>query len=242
MTENILLEETISTIRNALYEFTEIPNGSDNNWVSELTFYILVIMKVNEEKFNKFPNITKVLSENDFVFGELSNDSYRPYNPGVSFSNDKDYLNTIHAYNHLDSQNDQARSLEILNLSEENCLREIARRYAQEALTPPKGYSDFDKVYEVAKTVQEKKNVLLYYDLWYKNDIFKEEYAAILGYEPEELYGTPPSVKITSEWGVTDYDICVIPDEIIDNALSGTINAFKKIFDKNKNSSLELEF
>ena len=242
MTKNILLEETISTIRNALYEFTEIPNSSDNNWVSELTFYILVIMKVNEAKFNKFPNITKVLSENDFVFGQLSDDSYRLYNPGVRFSNDKDHLNTIHAYTHWDSQSDKTRSLEILKWSEENCLREIARHYAQEALTPPTGYSDFDKVYEVAKTVQEKKNVLLYYDLWYKNDIFKEEYVAILGYDPDESLRTPPSAEITSEWGVMDYNICVIPDEIINRALLVNTNAFKKIFDKSKDDDLVLEF
>ena len=87
-----------------------------------------------------------------------------------------------------------------------------------------------------------KKNVLLYYDIWYKNDIFKEEYSLILGYDPEESDKTPSSIKITSKWNLTDYDVCVIPDEIIDEALLVNKSVFKKIFDKNKDSSLELEF
>lgn len=242
MTKNILLEETIRTIRNALYEFTEIPNSSDNNRVNELTFYILGIMKADESKFNKFPNITKVLSENDFVFGPISNDSFYPYTPGVRFPNDKDYFNTIHAHTPWDSQSDLTQPLEILTLSEEDCLRGIGKHYAQMALTPQTGYSDFDETYSRAKTPQEKKNVLLYYDIWYKNDIFKEEYSAILGYDPDESYRTPPSAEITSEWNLIDYDVCVIPDEIINRALLVNTNAFKKIFDKSKDSSLELEF
>lgn len=242
MTKNVLLEETISTIRTALYDFTEISNDGYDSKVNELTFYILGIMKASESKFNKFPNITKFLSENDFVFGPVSSYSYYPYTPGVRFSKDNDSFDTIHAYTPWDSEQGLTQSLETLTPQEEDCLRRIGKYYAQMALTPPIGYSDFDEEYGRAKTDQEKKNVLLYYDLCYKNDIFKEEYAAILGYDLEESHRRPPSVKITSEWGITNYDVCVIPDEIIDNVLSGTINAFKKIFDKNKGSSLELEF
>ena len=242
MTKNILLEETIRTIRNALYDFMEIPDHNYDSKVNELTFYILAIMKVSESKFNKFPNITKFLSENDFMFGPLSSYSYYPYTPGVRFSNDNDSFDVIHAYTPWDNQQGLTRSLETLTHQEEDCLRGIGKYYAQMALTPPTGYSDFEEEYNRAKTDQEKKNVLLYYDIWYKNDIFKEEYSLILGYDPEESDRTPPSIKITSEWGLTDYDVCIIPNETIDEALLANKSVFKKIFDKNKDSSLELEF
>ena len=242
MTKNVLLEETISTIRTALYDFTEISNDGYDGKVNELTFYILAIMKVSESKFNKFPNITKFLSENDFMFGPLSSYSYYPYTPGVRFSNDNDSFDVIHAYTPWDNQQGLTHSLETLTPQEEDCLRGIGKYYAQMALTPPIGYSDFDEEYGRAKTDQEKKNVLLYYDIWYKNDIFKEEYGDMLGYDPEESLKPPQSIKVTSEWNITDYDVCVIPDEIIDEALLVNRSAFKKIFDKSKDSSLELEF
>ena len=242
MTKNVLLEETISTIRTALYDFTEISNDGYDSKVNELTFYILGIMKASESKFNKFPNITKFLSENDFVFGPVSSYSYYPYTPGVRFSKDNDSFDTIHAYTPWDSEQGLTQSLKTLTPQEVDCLRGVGKHYAQMALTPPIGYSDFEEEYNRAKTDQEKKNVLLYYDIWYKNDIFKEEYSLILGYDPEESDKTPSSIKITSKWNLTDYDVCVIPDEIIDEALLVNKSVFKKIFDKNKDSSLELEF
>lgn len=242
MTKNVLLEETISTIRTALYDFTEISNDGYDGKVNELTFYILGVMKASESKFNKFPNITKFLSENDFVFGPISSYSYYPYTPGVKFSKDNGSFDTIHAYTPWDREQGLTQSLETLTPQEVDCLLGIGKYYAQMALTPPTGYSDFEEEYNRAKTPQEKKNVLLYYDIWYKNDIFKEEYRNILGYDPEESDRTPPNIKITSEWNITDYDVCVIPNEIIDEALLVNKSVFKKIFNKNKDSSLELEF